>query len=364
MQLPDAASLQRTDAVCRKVEEILGADQGRAVLQHGRRLQPALLRLGDVQRLLLRLARRRGSEREGAGLTAKELSTELNGALPRPDPGGDGRSPSCRRPSPASAPRAASRSGCRTAAAARSTSSNQNVADASSTRRASGPSSQNVNSTFRAAVPQLFVDVDRDKALKQGVPIGDVYQTLQAFLGGAYVNHFNRFGRQWRVFLQAEGEERATPRGHRPVLRAQRRRRDGAALGARHDPQHRRARSTRSASTSTAPPRSPARRRPATARARRWPRWRRWRRRRCRARWATTGPTSRTRRRRRRAPRAGSSRSSLVFVFLILAALYESWSLPFSVLLSVPVGDLRRLRRAAARASSTSTSTGRSASSC
>ena len=72
------------------------------------------------------------------------------------------------------------------------------------------PELQGVNSSFRAAVPQVFVDVDRDKALKQGVPIADVYQTLQAFLGGSFVNQFNRFGRQWRVYLQGEGGERGS----------------------------------------------------------------------------------------------------------------------------------------------------------
>jgi multidrug efflux pump len=50
--------------------------------------------------------------------------------------------------------------------------------------------------------------VNRDKVLKQGVPLGDVYQTLQAYLGGLYLNQFNRFGLQWMVFLQAEGTER------------------------------------------------------------------------------------------------------------------------------------------------------------
>src|SRR4029077_15363516 len=68
-----------------------------------------------------------------------------------------------------------------------------------------------VTTQFTAAVPQLYADVDRDKVLKQGIALGDVYQTMQAFLGGLYVNQFNRFGRQWRVFLQAEGLERASP---------------------------------------------------------------------------------------------------------------------------------------------------------
>ncbi len=64
-------------------------------------------------------------------------------------------------------------------------------------------------------MPQIYAEVDRDKVLKQGVAVGDVYQTLQAFLGGLYLNQFNRFGRQWRVFLQAEGEERKSDQGIR-----------------------------------------------------------------------------------------------------------------------------------------------------
>ncbi|HEX6839769.1 MAG TPA: multidrug efflux RND transporter permease subunit [Polyangia bacterium] len=62
-----------------------------------------------------------------------------------------------------------------------------------------------LNNSFRAAVPQLFAHVDEAKALKQGVDLGDVYMTLSAFMGGSYVNDFNRFGRQWRVYLEAEG---------------------------------------------------------------------------------------------------------------------------------------------------------------
>jgi HAE1 family hydrophobic/amphiphilic exporter-1 len=61
---------------------------------------------------------------------------------------------------------------------------------------------------FSYGVPQVFADVNQDKVLKQGVPLGDVYQTLQAYLGGLYLNQFNRFGLQWMVFLQAEGTER------------------------------------------------------------------------------------------------------------------------------------------------------------
>ena len=63
-------------------------------------------------------------------------------------------------------------------------------------------------STFLPSVPQQFVDVDREKVLKQGVPLNDVYRTIQAFMGGLFVNYFNRFGRQWQVYVEAEGEYR------------------------------------------------------------------------------------------------------------------------------------------------------------
>jgi len=66
-----------------------------------------------------------------------------------------------------------------------------------------------VGTTYAPAVPQRFAHVDEDRVFKLGVPIEAVYQTLQAFLGGTYVNQFNRFGRVWRVFLQAEPEYRA-----------------------------------------------------------------------------------------------------------------------------------------------------------
>jgi HAE1 family hydrophobic/amphiphilic exporter-1 len=74
------------------------------------------------------------------------------------------------------------------------------------------PELAGVGSQFTATTPQIFADVDRDKVLKQGVDVRDVYQTLQAYLGGLFLNQFNRFGRQWRVFLQAEGEERLSDR--------------------------------------------------------------------------------------------------------------------------------------------------------
>jgi HAE1 family hydrophobic/amphiphilic exporter-1 len=65
--------------------------------------------------------------------------------------------------------------------------------------------------TYAPAVPQLFARVDEDRVFKLGVPINEVYTTLQALLGGTYVNQFNRFGRVWRVFLQADPQYRTDP---------------------------------------------------------------------------------------------------------------------------------------------------------
>jgi HAE1 family hydrophobic/amphiphilic exporter-1 len=70
------------------------------------------------------------------------------------------------------------------------------------------PELSRVTTTFTPTVPQTFVSVDRDKVLKQGVELSDVYRTLQTFMGAYFVNYFNRFGRQWQVYVQAEGEYR------------------------------------------------------------------------------------------------------------------------------------------------------------
>src|SRR5258706_521253 len=67
------------------------------------------------------------------------------------------------------------------------------------------------NSFFRASVPQLFVEVDREKALSLGVPVGDIFDALQSTMGALYVNDFNKFGRTFRVQIQAEPQFRVRP---------------------------------------------------------------------------------------------------------------------------------------------------------
>ena len=70
------------------------------------------------------------------------------------------------------------------------------------------PELAGVFTTALPSVPQVQVNVDRDQVLQQGVRLQDVYQTMQCFMGGAFVNYFNRFGRQWQVYVQAEGDYR------------------------------------------------------------------------------------------------------------------------------------------------------------
>jgi hydrophobic/amphiphilic exporter-1 (mainly G- bacteria), HAE1 family len=74
------------------------------------------------------------------------------------------------------------------------------------------PEIASVITTFTPHVPQLYVDVDKEKVMGQHVSIGDVYTTMQTFMGGYLVNYFNRFGRQWQVYVEAEGNSRTDPR--------------------------------------------------------------------------------------------------------------------------------------------------------
>ncbi len=73
------------------------------------------------------------------------------------------------------------------------------------------PNITGLSSSLRLALPQVYVDVDREKAQIMGVDLSDVFEPMQAYLGSLYVNDFNRFGRIWRVQLQAEPEFRRTP---------------------------------------------------------------------------------------------------------------------------------------------------------
>jgi HAE1 family hydrophobic/amphiphilic exporter-1 len=198
------------------------------------------------------------------------------------------------------------------------------------------PELSGVVSQFSATTPQIFADVDRDKVLKQGVDVRDVYQTMQAYLGGLFLNQFNRFGRQWRVFLQAEGEERLSDHD---IAQYYVRNNDGNMvplssllktrniLGPEYTNRFNLYRAAQIIGT-TAPGYSSGQAMAAleeVAKQTLPPEigydWSDLSYQEQKASGSTTGVFG----------------LSLVFVFLILAALYESWSLPFSVLLTVPI---------------------------
>ena len=70
------------------------------------------------------------------------------------------------------------------------------------------PKLTRVFSTFSATTPSIFLDIDRDKAQALGLSVNDVFTTLQATLGGIYINDFNLFGRTWQVNIQGEAADR------------------------------------------------------------------------------------------------------------------------------------------------------------
>ena len=86
---------------------------------------------------------------------------------------------------------------------------------------------------FSARVPQLRFDFDRTKAERLDVSVADVFSVLQTYLGGYYVNDFNLYGKVWKVFIQAEGKNRAKPADIRSlyVLNRQRQKVPLGALG-------------------------------------------------------------------------------------------------------------------------------------
>jgi HAE1 family hydrophobic/amphiphilic exporter-1 len=198
------------------------------------------------------------------------------------------------------------------------------------------PEMTGVVSLFSAAVPQIYAAVDRDKVMKQQIAVGDVYQTLQAFLGGLYVNQFNRFGKQWRVFLQAEGDARL---GASDVGRFYVRNSDGTMVplstlvttrDIRGPEFTNRFNLFRAAQVigNAAPGYSSGQAMAALEQV---------------AKETLPGEMGYDwsdlsyQERKQSGTIVRTFALSLVFVFLILAALYESWSLPFSVLLSVPI---------------------------
>ena len=195
-----------------------------------------------------------------------------------------------------------------------------------------------LSTTSLASVPQLYANVDREKALKQGVAVRDVYQTLQAFMGGLFINYFNRFGRQWQVYIEAEGDYRTRPENAGQFY-VRNNRGEMAPLASLISFQPRpgpeftmRFNEYRSAQINgaAAPGYSSGQAMAALEEVFRKtmpPQMG----------FDYLGMSYQEKKAQEGIPAAAIFGFSLLFVFLILAALYESWSLPFSVLLSTPV---------------------------
>ena len=73
------------------------------------------------------------------------------------------------------------------------------------------PELAGISTTYLPTIPQIYADVDREKVIRQGVNLSDVYTTMQSFMGGYLVNYFNLFGRQWQVYVAADGDYRTRP---------------------------------------------------------------------------------------------------------------------------------------------------------
>jgi multidrug efflux pump len=86
-----------------------------------------------------------------------------------------------------------------------------NAVQAAVGRAYQSPELAGVFSSYQVNVPQVFADVDRTRAKEQGVALTDVFETMQVYLGSLYVNDFNRFGRTYQVIAQADANFRSTP---------------------------------------------------------------------------------------------------------------------------------------------------------
>jgi HAE1 family hydrophobic/amphiphilic exporter-1 len=200
------------------------------------------------------------------------------------------------------------------------------------------PELATVYTTALPTVPQVYVDVDRPRVIAQGVQLADVYKTLQTFMGGVLVNYFNRFGRQWQVYVQAEGDYRTraenldqfyvtndsgqpVPLGALTSIKA----RTGPEFTLRYNLYR-----CAQINGSAAPGYSSSQALKALEET-----------------FADTmsaemgydymGMSYQEKRAAEGVSPALIFSMSLLFVFLILAAQYESWSLPFSVLLGTPI---------------------------
>jgi hydrophobe/amphiphile efflux-1 (HAE1) family protein len=205
VQLPDAASLERTDAAARRVEEVVASTKGvqfTTAINGYSMLTGAYASNTAFIFVSLKPWGERGAKEEHVFEITRALNAKFAATIPEATVYAFG-------PPPITG--LGTGSGFTLVLQDRSGKSPDYLAAAVQKYLAAvrqRPEIGSANSVFRATVPQVFADIDRDKVLKLGVPLSDVNTTIGALLGGYYVNDFNRFGRVYKVFLQAEPEYR------------------------------------------------------------------------------------------------------------------------------------------------------------
>ncbi|MCW5891418.1 MAG: multidrug efflux RND transporter permease subunit [bacterium] len=204
VQLPPASSLQRTNAVAQQIEGILAKTPG--VQTYNTVVGYSLLsQASTTYNAFYFVTLAPWHARDAEGLTAAVIMQRLNrelAALPE--------AIAFAFPPP-SIPGVGTAGGVTFMLEDRAGMSVEFLAEQTQKFMAAAqkrPEFARITTTFIPSTPQLYANVDRDKVMKQGVDLGAVYKTLQTFMGGTFVNYFNRFGRVWQVYVQAEGEYR------------------------------------------------------------------------------------------------------------------------------------------------------------
>jgi len=204
VQLPDAASLQRNDAVVRQVEEILKNTPG--IKYYSSVVGYSMLSgVYNTYSSFFFIAFKDWKERTAPEEKYQAIMAHLNREMSK-IPGAVGFA----FPPPA-IPGVGTSGGVTFVLEDRSGKGFDFLAQNLTKFMAAARKRPEFASVFTTALPsvrQVNVAVDNNLVLQQGVKLQDVYQTMQCFMGGAFVNYFNRFGRQWQVYVQSEGEYR------------------------------------------------------------------------------------------------------------------------------------------------------------
>lgn len=202
LQLPDASSLQRTDMVADKIENILKdfpeikyitTATGFSMLSGSMSTNTGFIYISLVD----------WKEREK---TVKDLMLEINVRLMMEVEGAQAFAFG-----PPAIPGLGNGSGFSIMLQDRAGNTPDYLAENAAKFIQAATARDEINSaftTFQPSVPQRFMDIDKEKALKMGISLNDLYQTIGAFMGGAYVNDFTRFGRLYKTYIQAEHQYR------------------------------------------------------------------------------------------------------------------------------------------------------------